>query len=132
MPKFLIKKHNVKVKKCRTGRGLFAAENIKKGICFLEYFGRELTEDEKYTSESSYLFEVNDRITIDGWAKGNIAKYINYACNPNAEFDTYKNKIYVLALRDITKGEEITINYGDEYFDEYIKPNGCLCLDCVK
>jgi SET domain-containing protein len=131
MSKFKVKNYKLKVKKCNTGRGLFAMEDIPKGDCILEYFGKELTEEEKYTSTSRYLFEINKKITIDGWVKGNIARYINYACKPNAEFDTYKNKIYVLALKKIKAGDQITIDYGEEYFDEYIKGN-CLCDSCVK
>lgn len=131
MTKFDIKKYDLKVQKCRTGRGLFANEDIPKGVCFLEYKGKELSEDEKYTSKSRYLFEINNQITLDGWIKGNIARFINYACKPNAEFDTKKNKVFVLSLKKIKKGEQITIDYGEEYFEEYIKGK-CLCDFCIK
>lgn len=131
MAKFDVKEYKLKVKKCRSGRGLFAEEEIPKGVCFLEYKGRELSEDEKYTSTSRYLFEINNKITLDGWIPGNIAKYINYACKPNSEFDTKKDKVFVLSLKKIKKGEQITIDYGEEYFEEYIKGN-CLCDGCAK
>lgn len=129
MTKLKVTNYKVGVKKASAGRGLFALEEIPKGVCFLEYKGRELSEDEKYTSKSRYLFEINKKITLDGWIKGNKAKYINYACNPNSEFETKKDKVFVISLKKIKKGEEITIDYGEEYFEEYIK-GGCLCESC--
>jgi SET domain-containing protein len=130
MSKFDVKEYDLKVKKCRTGRGLFANEDIPKGVCFLEYKGKELSEEEKYTSESRYLFEINKRVTLDGWVKGNNARFINYACKPNAEFETRKDKVYVFSIKKIKKGDQITIDYGEEYYNEYIKGN-CLCDSCI-
>ncbi|MEK7600914.1 MAG: SET domain-containing protein-lysine N-methyltransferase [Patescibacteria group bacterium] len=36
-------------------------------------------------------------------------------------------RIIISAIKKITEGEEITIDYGDEYFDEFIRPHGCRC-----
>ena len=130
MSKFKVSQYKTAVKKASAGRGLFAMENIPANICFMEYKGREISEDEKYTSNSKYLFEINNKVTIDGYIKNNPARFINYACRPNAEFDTYKNKVFVFSTKKIKAGEEITIDYGKEYFDAYIKPKGCKCKIC--
>ena len=37
--------------------------------------------------ENKYLFELNNRWTIDGSVRKNVARYINHACKPNAESD---------------------------------------------
>lgn len=131
MAKFDVKDFKFRVKNCKTGKGLFAEDDIPAGVCFLEYKGRELTEDEKYTSTSRYLFEINKKVTLDGWVKGNTARYINYACDPNAEFDTKGDRVFVFSTKKIKKGEQITIDYGEEYFEEYIKGK-CLCDSCTK
>jgi SET domain-containing protein len=130
MSKFDVKNYKVAVKKASAGRGLFALEDIPRGVCFMEYKGRNLTEDEKYTSTSKYLFEINKKVTIDGYIPKNDAKFINYSCEPNAEFDTKKDKVFVFSLKKIKAGEEITIDYGEEYFEEYIDPKGCKCKVC--
>ena len=34
------------------------------------------------------------------------------------------------AKRAIQKGEELTIDYDMEYYDEFIRPVGCKCRQC--
>jgi SET domain-containing protein len=119
------------VKKARAGRGLFAREEIPKGVCVIEYVGRTLTEEEEYTSRSRYLFEVTDKKTIDGWDKRNTARYINHSCKPNCEIEIHKKRVFVMSKRKIKPGEELGYDYGKSYFDEFIEPIGCRCLKCM-
>lgn len=120
------------VKKSNAGKGLFAGELIPKDVCIIEYVGRQIPEEEKYTSKSRYLFEVNSKITLDGKPAINKAGYINHACKPNAEPIIHKNRIFVFAKRAIKPGEEITYDYGKEYFNDYLKPHGCRCASCAE
>lgn len=118
------------VKRSSAGLGLFAGETIPKNTCIIEYVGREISEDEKYSSKSRYLFEINSKITLDGKPKINKAGYINHACKPNAEPVIHKNRIFIFATRAIKPREEITYDYGEEYFNDYLKPHGCRCASC--
>jgi SET domain-containing protein len=68
---------------------------------------------------------------IDGSARANTARYINHSCKPNAKGYTTGNRIWIWSLRAIKAGEQITINYGREYFDDHIKPIGCKCDHCA-
>ena len=120
----------VVVKRSSAGLGLFAGEDIKKGTCIIEYVGRHIQGQEEYTSTSKYLFEVNARMTIDGRDRSNTARYINHSCRPNCETETYKRRVYVFAYKNIKAGEELTYDYGKEYWTEHIKPLGCRCLKC--
>lgn len=118
------------VKHSSAGLGLFAGEDLPKGACLIEYKGRLISEKEEYTSKSKYLFEINSKKTIDGTARTNTARYINHSCRPNAEIEIKKGRIFVMAKRQIKLGEEINYDYGEEYWDEHIKPIGCRCLKC--
>ncbi|MFA5000686.1 MAG: SET domain-containing protein [Candidatus Paceibacterota bacterium] len=118
------------VKRSSAGLGLFAGEEIPKGVCLIEYKGRQISEKEEYTSRSKYLFEVNKKKTIDGQARSNTARYINHSCRPNAEIEIKKERVWVMSKRKIKAGEEICYDYGKEYWDEHIKPIGCRCLKC--
>jgi SET domain-containing protein len=52
------------------------------------------------------LFQINSKITIDGRARENIARYINHSCQPNTVAD--EDAVTYYALRDIQENEELT------------------------
>ncbi len=119
------------VKRTRVGLGLFARESISRGDVVVEYTGRLLPSDEAYRRGGKYLFEVNSKWIVDGKGRENISRYINHSCRPNCEPRTRGMRILIYAKRAIRPGEELTYDYGKEYFDELIKPKGCLCDHCV-
>lgn len=113
------------------GQGLFAVYDIAAGAFILEYTGEKLPTPTAEQTGSRYLFVVDDEWTVDGAVPENTAGYINHACYPNVEAVIEDGSIMIYALRDIQSGEEITIDYGDEYFKEYIDPAGCKCETCL-
>jgi uncharacterized protein len=119
------------VKRSKAGLGLFAGADIPKGTCIIEYVGRTITEAEAYTSNSKYLFEITKKKTIDGRPRWNKAGYINHSCRPNADPSIYKGRVYIMATKNIKAGEELTYDYGKEYWDDHIKPKGCRCNKCM-
>ena len=124
-----------RVGRSRTGLGLFATKPIKKGSKIIRYFGPLLDSRKKKDDiENKYLFELNGRWTIDGSVRENIARYINHACKPNAESDVRprKRKVFIRAIKNIEPGEEISYDYGTDYFKAYLKPIGCKCAACEK
>jgi len=125
-----------RVGRSRTGLGLFATKPIKKGAKIVRYFGPLLDcRKKKHDAiENKYLFELNNRWTIDGSVRKNIARYINHACKPNAESDVSarKRKVVIRAIKNIEPGEEINYDYGTDYFKAYLKPIGCKCAACEK
>jgi SET domain-containing protein len=114
------------------GHGLFATAMLRRGDFVLEYSGRRIPTTFADTLKSRYLFEIDRRWTIDGSSRANIARYINHSCAPNCEGDVRDGRVLIYAGRDIKKGEELTINYGEEYFDEFIRPTGCKCESCTR
>jgi uncharacterized protein len=128
------KRKPYRVGRSRTGLGLFATKEIEKGSRIVEYFGRLLDcwKPKDDAVENKYLFELNGRWTIDGSVRHNIARYANHACRPNAESDVHPRlkKVYIRAIRKIRPGDEITYDYGTDYFKEYLKPIGCKCTSC--
>ena len=125
-----------RVGRSKTGLGLFATKPIKKGTKIVRYFGPLLDCRKKKDDaiENKYLFQLNNRWTIDGSVRENIARYINHACRPNAESDVRprKRKVYIRSIKKIEPGEEINYDYGTDYFKEYLKPIGCKCDACEK
>ncbi len=110
------------------GEGLFAVYMVPKGDFVLEYTGKRIpsgTAEE--VTKSRYLFLVDDEWTIDGQVPENTAGFINHACEPNCIAELDDGRIMIYAARDIFSGEELTLDYGSEYFDKYIRPIGCKC-----
>ncbi len=44
--------------------------------------------------------------------------------------DLVAGKIVLRAIKNIPAGEEITYDYGREYFDLFLKAKGCKCTKC--
>jgi uncharacterized protein len=125
----------VRVGRAATGLGLFAAKPIAKKAYVATYRGKRIPTVEAHRREqrgtAKYMFEINQRWTIDGSSRRNLGRYVNHACDPNTEAVLRGGKIMFVALRAIAAGEEITLDYGEEYFELFIRPVGCRCAQCA-
>ena len=122
------------------GNGLFAYQNIKKGLKIIEYIGDKVTKREgdrradkqlnkaikNQNNGMVYIFELNKRYDIDGSVKYNHARLINHSCNPNCEVEIDNNEIWILAIKNIKKNAEFSYNYGYAYDDDYVD-HICQC-----
>jgi SET domain-containing protein len=116
-----------------TGLGLFATRPIKKKSRIAEYKGPILDQEEADRAErrgNRYLYEVSTHRTIDGTPRGNVARYANHSCNPNAESIVWRGRVFIKALRNIKPGEEITYDYGTDYLKNVIGRSNCKCSRC--
>ena len=128
-----------KIKKSKIDKnGLYANCDIKKGTKIIEYKGKIISvkksaEDPKFDNEKAiYLFNINKRLDLDGDFKFNTARLINHSCNPNCEVFGTGLKIWVYAMKNIKKGDELSYDYGFS-FDEDYKQFPCRCgsSNCV-
>ena len=127
-----MKKTDFKIFRASSGLGLKTLKDIKKGGEVLEYKGKRLRNEEADKRPNRYHFEVGKNLTIDGVPRSNLARYINHSCRPNCEAVHYtgKDRVFIEAIRNIEAGEELTYDYGEAYFKDYIKPTGCRCFAC--
>jgi SET domain-containing protein len=102
------------------GRGVFAAEKIKRGTVIVEYKGKRSTWDEAMERPDSdpddpahtFLFEIDDGRVIDARVRGNAARWINHSCDPNCETrEDEKGRVFIEARRKIQPGAELTYDY---------------------
>ena len=122
-----------KVKKSEIDNyGLYAVKDIKDRTRIIEYKGKILTkkqveENSKFDNDKAiYLFNINKKYDLDGDFKYNTARLINHSCDPNCEVYGTGLKVWVYAIRDIKKGEELTYDYGFSYDKDY-KQFPCKC-----
>jgi SET domain-containing protein len=122
-----------RVARSGTGLGLFAAASILRGETIVEYAGPRIPTREARAIDrrraNKYLFEIDNRWTIDGRSRDNTARYVNHSCRPNAEALYRRGRMLFVARRGIRPGEEITIDYGEEHMQLYFR-DGCKCAAC--
>ena len=101
------------------GYGGFAKKALKKGTRITEYLGDRIThndadlryEDHDENDNHTFLFIVDKGMVIDAGFNGNNARFINHRCDPNCESTIEKRRVWIEAIRDIKKGEELGYDY---------------------
>ena len=104
-----------------SGWGVYAAQDIEEDTRIVEYKGELVPQAEASRRELRYLprqriwiFTINTRWARDAAVGGNVARYINHACHPNCYVNIAGHTIWILASRDIRKGEELTYDYNTD------------------
>jgi len=123
------------------GRGVYAARKLRKGERIIEYTGLRIrwAEADKIPSADpddpnhTFLFALSDgKTVIDAARGGNSSRWINHSCAPNCETEESDSaRVFIHALRDIKRGEELNYDYGlviDQRITKSLKREyQCLC-----
>jgi SET domain-containing protein len=115
------------IKRTNHGLGLFATRPYEKGEYIIEYYGKVIPAEEADRSRSRYIFTLSSKWAIDGTERANIARYINHSCKANV-YATGAKRLWIHASRRIKAGEELTLDYGEEYTQHFIPV--CKCAHC--
>lgn len=107
--------------------GCYTTGAIRKGRRVCEYDGPRMSKkvaDERYAERFvTYLFGYGTKgWVIDGFGT---AMFMNHCCEPNCETEEENERIYVVALRDIAAGEELTYEYN--LWDSDEATQDCYC-----
>lgn len=116
------------------GLGVFAKKKIPQGTCIIEYDGERITRAQgekrhkiQARTGAFYVFALDKKWAVDG-ATGGDARRINHGCDPNCKYEIKKGKIWILSIRNIKKGEELTYNYDVTEQGKY--PCNCGARNC--
>ncbi len=120
------------VRRSSAGLWLFAKQDIRVWQKIIEYTWEKVATSVADKHGGKYLFTVNSRYTIIGTWHHNRARYINHSCKPNCEPRSMRWRVVIYAIANIKAWEELTYNYGSDYFLRIIKPVGCKCIKCRK
>jgi SET domain-containing protein len=114
------------------GKGCFALTHLPARKKIESYAGELIRGERKIQarlcrlerdSEAIKIISLNDDTAVDGAVGGNETAYINHSCDPNAFIRIVPGeKVAIFARRDISPGEELTINYRDPHH-----PAVCRC-----
>jgi len=100
------------------GKGIFTTKPCEAGEVLMIISGETINAEECLRREDEeanvYIFYNDDETYIDTAMTEKI-RYINHSCEPTAEVkDRDRDSLYLVALRTIQAGEELTIDYDYE------------------
>jgi SET domain-containing protein len=109
------------------GNGVFAMRPIEAGARIIEYRGERISWDQATQRAEerggpvnhTFYFSLADGRIIDGGKRGNDARWINHACEPNCEAYEEDGRVYIHAMHDIDEGEELNYNYALIYDERH-------------
>ena len=116
------------------GFGVFAAEPIPAHRKIGEIRGESISVAEARQRaigrQRIMIVEISARKAIDASRSEDAMRFTNHACSPNARLSIQGGRIEFYALRAITPGEEITVNYGQTHHEGTL---ACRCgaANCI-
>ncbi len=106
--------------------GCYTIRPIRKGARVVEYDGPRMPKslaDTRYEGRDiTYLFACSGNTVIDGFGT---AMFLNHCCDPNCETEIDDDRIFIIAVRDIAAGEELTYEYN--LYDSDDDTQDCYC-----
>lgn len=116
----------------KLGWGIFAERDLKPMEFIGEYAGI-VRRKQRVDSKNSYCFQYaivcdeTTKYTIDAQNQGGIVRFINHSDSPNlmSALATHQDLCHVVLFvsRPIKKGEQISYNYGPDYWSKRSKPS---------
>jgi SET domain-containing protein len=116
------------------GTGGFATARIEPDTCLIEYVGERIDKTEsikRCAEDNRYIFHLDDDFDLDGSVEWNPARWINHSCTPNCEAQLIDEHIWIVAIRPIQPGEEISFNYSYDLEEYRDYPCRCGATGCV-
>ena len=107
--------------------GCYTTRALRRGQRVCEYDGPRMSKKEankRYADRIvTYLFGYGvGNAVIDGFGA---AMFMNHCCEPNCQTEEEDERIFVVALRDITAGEELVYEYN--LWDSDEATQDCFC-----
>lgn len=103
----------IEVRKTRNGLGIFAKSDFQSGDRIFEIkgifiFGDEDEDIDEKTRDNAFRFDKEKYLS----PAGEVGDFLNHSCDPNSAVVKKKNKLFIVAIKDIKGGAEIFIDYS--------------------
>jgi len=127
----------------KKGFGIRADDDILPETFIIEYVGEVLNNKQfdkrakKYSKDKNrhyYFMALRSNAVIDATVKGNISRFINHSCDPNAMTQKWtvngELRVGFFSIRDIRRGEEITFDYQFQRYGKEAQKCYCESSNC--
>lgn len=119
-----------------SGIGLFAKEHIIKGEIVAIKRGTVIHKNDlNLSSLHDYSVQLNKNYILCTLKECDLEKeavYLNHSCDANVGVGYSLDEVIFVAMRNINVGEELTIDYGMIWCDEYQMECKCDKKNCRK
>ncbi len=118
------------------GKGIFSRITFPTGTTIFEVTGRIVQKDsipKPYAPEVDNYFQIGATTYIG--LSGSYDDFINHSCNPNCWVYIVGTRAFIVALRQINPGDELTFDYSttsSETTEEWAMPCCCGSFGCRK
>ena len=110
------------------GQGAFAAQAIPARLKIGEIRGESISVQQARIratrSERIMIVELSAQRAIDFSKSADPMRYTNHSCQPNARLCIRQGRVEFYALRAISPGEELTVDYGETHHEGRL---ACRC-----
>ena len=113
-----------------SGNGIKAVDFIKKGEVLMVFEGKVISKDqadELYSKGFDYMLQIGPESFL---YLEEDSKYVNHSCLPNSCFSNKEAEL--IALKDISPGEEISFDYSANENTEFSLNCECKNYNCRK
>lgn len=108
---------------CVHGWGAFLKTGVEKNAFIIEYTGEVIADEEAERRgrnydriDRSFLFKLNEELSIDATRNGNKAKFINHSNDPNCYVRTLlikgEHRLAIFSKERISAGKELFFDYN--------------------
>ena len=116
------------------GQGAFAAEAIPARRKIGEIRGEAVSVREARRRAKGVarimIVELSDKRAIDASHSTDPLRFTNHSCRPNAVLRIRQGRVEFYAMRDVSPGEELTVNYGETHHEGKLRCR-CGAADCI-
>ncbi|MBX4199234.1 SET domain-containing protein [Candidatus Parcubacteria bacterium] len=116
------------ISKSRTGKGIFTTRSFKRGSLLFIFGGKLYAADNIFKiggtiADNSIRFGPETYMSPEN----ELGSFLNHSCEPNSLVSKEAGRLKIVALKDISKGSEVTIDYSTILGADDIWTMKCIC-----
>lgn len=121
-------------KETKNGKSIFSNKKFRKGEEIFEFKGNFFTFDQlptPYNEVDDHYVQIGEDLYMG--PSGGQDDFFNHSCNPNSGLKINNKKVFLVAIKDIKKDEEIVWDYSTTMDEDEFEMNcNCESKNCRK
>lgn len=112
------------------GKGILAGRDFKKEEVIMEFHGPRVSGEEIPNDQEleGHYVQIGDNLYMG--PSGGLDDLVNHSCDPNTGLVMGDEGIFLKAIKDIKKGEELGFDYSTTMDDEWTMSCNCGKREC--